>query len=80
MPKLSIKKDYPFDYRIFGWSIRSDNDLYSISRQSYGLFDWLSNVGGFLYALQIIGYVLVAGFNMRTSDEFFTKNLFKVHS
>ena len=51
------------------------SDLITIARKTDSIVDWLSNCGGFMEALKIIGYALVSSFNAYALKSTLAQNL-----
>ena len=52
-------------------------DLIKITRKTDSIFDWLGNCGGFMEALKMIGFALVASFNAYALKSTLAQNLLR---
>ena len=73
LPQFSAWDTYPTDenrnqdshlskYKFTSVELVINKDLYQISRQTYGLLDWLGDCGGLFDALLLIGEIMVTPF------------------
>ena len=75
-PRPSAWRKFPtnenpnFRYKFSSISLRISPDLIVIERQTYGLLEWLGDIGGLFDALIIIGKILVgpiSAFNLKAT-------------
>ena len=59
--------DKPFDkYKYVSFDLRLVKDLQQISRQTYGLLEWLGDCGGLIDALTLIAKLIINPFSVFT--------------
>ena len=54
-------KDQPYNkYKYAGFKVMRDNSLRKIQRKTYGVLEWLADIGGISRAIFAIGQILMS--------------------
>ena len=73
----SSEDSYPVSYEFMGMQMYIDFDKKVITRSTYGILDYLSDIGGLVYILILIGSVILSNVTTYFLDSIIMSKLFE---